>query len=276
MLFRSEQGRKVFVTGSNASILSSEIATSLTGRNKVLELMPFSFNEYLRFKNISTDLTRLSTGKRLQITGAFDKFMAEGGFPLAVKENDPELLTGYFQDIFYRDIIARYRLGRVDEIKQIGIYFLSDIAKKFSYSTLQKISAVKGLSSIKSYLTYYADSFLFYYLNKFDFSVKKQILNPRKVFAIDQGFIHKIGFNFSANKGRVLENIAFLELKRRKKEVYYFAGKGECDFVIKQGTLITQAIQVTFLLNNDTLEREVNGLLEAMKEYNLSDRKSVV
>ena len=266
-----EQGRKVFVTGSNASILSSEIATSLTGRNKVIELMPFSFNEYLRFNNISIDLKRLSSKKRVQITGAFDKFMAEGGFPLVVKENDAEILTGYFQDIFYRDIIARYRLGQVDEIKQIGIYFLSNIAKKFSYSTLQKISSVKSLSSIKNYLTYYSGSFLFYYLNKFDFSITKQILNPKKVFAIDQGFIHKIGFNFSANKGRVLENIVFLELKRRKKEVYYFEGKGECDFVVKQGTHIVQAVQVTYLLNNDNLKRETEGLFEAMATYNLTN-----
>lgn len=266
-----EQGRKVFVTGSNASILSSEIATSLTGRNKVMELMPFSFNEYLRFKNISIDLKRLSSKRRVQITGAFDRFMAEGGFPLVVKENDAEILTGYFQDIFYRDIIARYRLGQVDEIKQIGIYFLSNIAKKFSYSTLQKVSSVKSLSSIKNYLTYYSGSFLFYYLNKFDFSIKKQILNPKKVFAIDQGFIHKIGFNFSANKGRVLENIVFLELKRGKKEVYYFEGKGECDFVVKQGTQIVQAVQVTYLLNADNLKRETDGLLEAMTTYRLTN-----
>jgi predicted AAA+ superfamily ATPase len=266
-----EQGRKVFVTGSNASILSSEIATSLTGRNKVIELMPFSFREYLRFKNISLDVKRLSSKKRVQITGAFDKFMVEGGFPLVVQENDAEILTAYFKDIFYRDIIARYRLGQVDEIKQIGIYFLSNVAKKFSYSTLQKISSVKSLSSIKNYLTYYSGSFLFYYLNKFDFSIKKQILNPKKVFAIDQGFIHKIGFNFSANKGRVLENIVFLELKRRKKEVYYFEGKGECDFVVKQGTHIVQAVQVTYLLNNDNLKRETDGLLEAMTTHHLTN-----
>ena len=265
-----EQGRKIFVTGSNASILSSEIATSLTGRNKVLELMPFSFNEYLRFKNIPAGVEHLSTKKRLQITGAFDAFMSEGGFPLAVRENDPEILTGYFQDILYRDIVARYRLSRVEEIKQIGIYFLSNIAKKFSYTTLQKVSSVKSLSSIKQYLDYYAGAYLFYYLNKFDFSLKKQTLNPRKVFTVDQGFVHRIGFNFSANKGRVLENIVFLELKRRKKEIYYYSGKGECDFAIKQGLHITEAVQVTYLLNNENLERETGGLLEAMKNYGLS------
>ncbi|VAW30678.1 Uncharacterized ATPase, AAA superfamily [hydrothermal vent metagenome] len=266
-----EQGRKIFVTGSNASILSSEIATSLTGRNKVLELMPFSFNEYLRFKNIAAGVEHLSTKKRLQITAAFDAFIPEGGFPLAVRENDPEILTGYFQDILYRDIVARYRLSRVEEIKQIGIYFLSNIAKKFSYATLQKVSSVKSLSSVKRYLDYYAGAYLFYYLNKFDFSLKKQTLNPRKVFTVDQGFVHRIGFNFSANKGRVLENIVFLELKRRKKEIYYYSGKGECDFVIKQGLHITEAVQVTYLLNNENLERETGGLFEAMKAYDLSN-----
>ena len=188
---------------------------------------------------------------------------------MAVRENDPELLTGYFQDILYRDIIARYRLSRVEEIKQIGIYFLSNIAKKFSYTTLQKVSSVKSLSSVKQYLDYYAGAYLFYYLNKFDFSLKKQTLNPRKVFTVDQGFVHRIGFNFSANKGRVLENIVFLELKRRKKEIFYYSGKGECDFVIKQGLHITEAVQVTYLLNNENFERETGGLLEAMKTYGL-------
>lgn len=266
-----EQGRKIFITGSNASILSSEIATSLTGRNKVLELMPFSFNEYLRFKKIDARISRLSTGQRLQITSAFDRFLSEGGFPLVIKENDPEILAGYFQDILYRDIIARYRLSQVDEIKQIGVYFLSNIAKKFSYSTLQKTASIKSLSSIKSYLGYYAHSYLFYYLNKFDYSIKKQTLNPRKVFAIDQGFIYRIGFNFSSNKGRVLENIVFLELKRRKKEPYYFSGKRECDFVIQQGNHIKQAIQVTWVLSNENIEREIGGLQEAMTEYHLSN-----
>ena len=268
-----EQGRKIFITGSNASILSSEIASSLTGRNKVLELMPFSFSEYLRFKKTGNLPAQLSTKQRLQITAAFEQYIIVGGFPLMVKENDPEILNSYFKDILYRDIIARYRLSQVDEIKQIGIYFFSNIAKLFSYSTLQKISSVKSLSSIKNYLSYYSHSYLFYYLSKFDYSLKKQTYNPRKVFAIDQGFIHRIGFNFSANKGRILENIVFLELKRRKKEIYYFTGKGECDFVVKQGLHITDAIQVTYLLNNENLEREVGGLQEVKDQFNLSNVK---
>jgi len=266
-----EQGRKIFITGSNASILSSDIATSLTGRNKTLELLPFSFNEYLRYKKIGYDIKRLNTKEKTRIISAFNSFLKTGGFPLVIKEDDLEILDAYFKDILYRDIIARYRLSQVDEIKQIGLYFLANSSKIFSYSTLQKISGVKSLSSIKNYLGYYAQSYLFFYLKKFDFSIKKQTLNPKKVYAIDQGFIYRIGFSFSADKGRVLENIVFLELLRRRKEIYYYSGKKECDFVLKKGMEITGAIQVTFNLNKENIEREINGLKEAVEKYHLKE-----
>jgi len=264
-----EQGRKIYVTGSNASILSSEISSSLTGRNITLELFPFSFNEYVRFKNHKFQLDRLSSKDKSKLIADFNYFFQYGGFPLVIKEDDLEILDPYFKDILYRDIIARYRLSQVDEIKQIGLYFLGNSSKTFSYATLQKISGVKSTSSIKDYLYYYAQSYLFFYLKKFDYSVKKQILNPKKVYSIDQGFINRIGFNFSTNKGRILENIVYLELLRNKKEVYFYSGKGECDFVIKQGIDITQAIQVTYNLNKENADREIAGLVEAMKEFDL-------
>lgn len=264
-----EQGRKIFVTGSNATILSSEISTSLTGRNKILELFPFSFSEYLRFKNLSFDVNRLSTKLRSKLLGEFDYYFQKGGFPLVIKENDLEILDAYFKDILYRDIVARFRLSQVDELKQMGLYFCANTSKLFSYSTLQKVSGVKSLSTVKDYLSYYAQSYLFFYLSKFDYSVKKQILNPKKVYSIDQGFINRIGFNFTENKGRVLENIVFLELLRRKKEVYYYSSKGECDFVVKEALIITQAIQVCYFLNKENFDRETAGLLQAMNEFNL-------
>lgn len=265
-----EQGRKVFVTGSNASILSSEISSSLTGRNKTLELLPFSFNEYIRYKKIDFNKDKLTSKEKSKLIREFNHYFKIGGFPLVIIEDDIEILNSYFQDILYRDIIARYRLSQVDEIKQIGLYFLANSSKLFSYSTLQKISGVKSLSSIKDYLNYYSQSFLFFYLRKFDYSVQKQILNSKKVYSIDQGFVNRIGFSFSANKGRILENIVFLELVRRKKDVFYFSDKGECDFVIKQGINITEAIQVTYNLNIENFDREVKGLTAAMKEFNLN------
>jgi len=264
-----EQGAKIYVTGSNANLLSSEISTSLTGRNKIIELFPFSFNEYLRFTGNKYNLSRITTKSKSLLVKEFNTYFEKGGFPLVVKENDIELINSYFQDILYRDIISRYRLTQVNEIKQIGLYFSANVGKLFSYATLQKISGVKSLSSIKDYLYYYAQSYMFFYLKKFDYSVKKQIMNPKKVFTIDPGFANRIGFNFSENKGRILENIVFLELLRRGKEVFYHSSKNECDFVIKEGLEIVEAIQVSYMINVSNEQREYAGLQEAMQTYKL-------
>ncbi len=264
-----EQGRKVFVTGSNAKLLSSDISASLTGRNRLIELYPFSFSEYLRFTGSSYDLNRLTSKSKSLLLKDFNKYFDTGGFPLVVKEDDMELINAYFQDILYRDIISRYRLTMVNEIRQIGLYFASNIGKLFSYSTLKEISGVKSLSSIKDYLYYYEQSYLYFYLKKYDYSVKKQIMNPKKVYTVDHSFAHRLGFNFSENKGRILENIVYIELLRRGKEVYYHSGKKECDFVVKKGLNVTEAIQVVFQLNIHNHEREYQGLEEAMTVHNL-------
>jgi predicted AAA+ superfamily ATPase len=264
-----EQGIKIFVTGSNAKLLSSEISTSLTGRNKLIELFPFSFSEYLRFIGHKYDMNRITSKSKSLLLKDFNHYFETGGFPIVVKENDTELINTYFQDILYRDIISRYRLTQVSEIKQIGLYFASNIGKLFSYSTLQQISGIRSISSIKNYLYYYEQTYLYFYLKKFDYSVKKQIMNPKKVYTIDPAFAIRLGFNFSENKGRILENIVFLELLRRGKEVYYSTGKKECDFVIKEGLNIVEAIQVSYDVNVSNFEREYQGLQEAMDMYKL-------
>ena len=264
-----EQGVKIFVTGSNAKLLSSEISTSLTGRNKLIELFTFSFSECLLFQGRKYDIDRLTSKSRALLQKDFNTYMQTGGFPLVVKENDTELVNGYFQDILYRDIISRYRLTQVNEIKQIGLYFASNIGKLFSYSTLQSISGVKSLSSIKDYLSYYELSYLFSYLKKFDYSVKKQIMNSKKVYTADHAFAARLGFNFSENKGRILENIVYTELLRRDCEVYYYSGNNECDFLIKKGLTIVNAIQVVDQLDRTNYEREYRGLQEAMQTYRI-------
>lgn len=264
-----EQGIKIFVSGSNAKLLSSEISSSLTGRNKLIELFPFSFSEYLRFIDSNHDTNQTTPKSKALLIKNFNRYMETGGFPLVVKENDTELLNTYFQDILYRDIISRYRLTQINEIKQIGLYFASNIGKLFSYATLQQIAGVKSLSSIKDYLYYYEQTYLFFYLRKFDFSVKKQIMNPKKVYTIDQGFANRLGFNFSKNKGRLLENVVFLELHRRGKEVFYYSDKFECDFLIREALEIVEAIQVVYQLEASNFEREFRGLTEAMSAYNI-------
>lgn len=264
-----ESGIKVFVTGSNGLLLSSEISTSITGRNKTIQLFTFSFHEFLRLKGSQYNPDLLTSTEKSLLIRDFNSYFSTSGFPLVIMEGDLEFINSYFQDILYRDIIARYRLSQVNEIKQIGLYFASNVGKLFSYSTLQSIAGVKSLSSIKDYLFYYEQSFLFFYLKKFDYSVKKQIMNPKKVYAIDQGFIHRLGFSFSENKGRILENILLLQLLRSGKDIYYHSGKYECDFLIKEGIKVAEAIQVTYLLDHSNYEREVSGLQEAMATYSI-------
>jgi uncharacterized protein len=271
-----EQGIKIFVTGSNAKLLSSEISTSLTGRNKMIELFPFSFSEFLHFIGNDYNLDHLTPKSKSLLLKDFNYYFEYGGFPLVVKENDIEIINSYFQDILYRDIISRYRLTQVNEIKQIGLYFTSNIGKLFSYSTLQSISGIKSLNSIKDYLWYFEQSYLFFYLKKFDYSVKKQIMNPKKVYAIDPAFVHRLGFNFTENKGRILENIVFLELLRRGKEVYYHAGKNECDFLVRKGLEVVEAIQVTYQLDAANWDREYRGLTDAVNTYHLRSGKLLI
>jgi uncharacterized protein len=264
-----EQGRKVFVTGSNARLLSSEISTSLTGRTKVLELFPFSFSEYLRFIGHTYDFHKLSNRQLSLLKNDLNTYLFHGGFPIVVKENDLELINGWFQDILYRDIVARYRLSSVAEVKQIALFLVSNIGKIFSYATLQNISGIKSVSSVKDFLHYFESSFLFFYLRKFDYSVKKQIMNSRKVYTIDNAVACRLGFRFSENIGRLLENMVFIELKRRNKEVFYHSGKYECDFIIRENINSIQAIQVSYELNKMNIKREISGLTEAMQLFNI-------
>lgn len=266
-----EKGHKIFITGSNAALLSSEIATSLTGRNKVLHLYPFSFSEYLLYKGRDHDQEHLTTRDQALLMHDCAHYLESGGFPLVVKENDIELLDDYFRDILYRDIIARYGLTRTNEIRQMALYLASNIGKHFSYRTLQKVSGLKSTNSVKDYLSYFEQSYLFFYVNRFAYSLKKQLVHPKKVYAIDPGFANRLGFRFTEDKGRLLENVIYLELLRRKKEVFFHSGDNlECDFIVRQGIAIKQAIQVTWTLNSKTRPRELKGLTDAMTEYALT------
>ena len=265
-----EKGIKIFVTGSNARLLSSEIATTLTGRNLVIKLFPFSFNEFLKIRNVKENLKLLSTEAKSKIKRLFTEYSQLGGFPLVVKERNPRLLVSYYQDILYRDIIARYSLHQVEEIRMLGSFLASNPGCLMSYRKLKDMCGLKSLSTLKSYLYYFEQTFLFFFVKKYDFSVKKQIMNPSKIYLVDVGLHNKIGFKFSSNYGKLLENIVFLTLIRNDNEVYYHKGKNECDFVIKNGLKIVSAIQVTASLDNpDTYKREIDGLLDAMNYYNL-------
>ena len=261
---------KVFVTGSNSSLLSSEISTFLTGRNKVIKLYPFSFKEFLLFKKIKIDYQ--TTDERRIISQAFNEYFEKGGFPLVIINDDLSLSKQYFEDILNKDIIKRYGIKKVKELKDLILYLFSNVSKTYSYSTLKQISSIKSLSMINNYIEHLKNVFVASTINKFDYSIKKQRVSSSKFYVLDNSFLKTVAFNFSENTGKRLENLVFIELVRREVKVYYHLKKNECDFIIKEGLNITKAIQVCLILDNIvTKKREIDGLCEALKEYNLKE-----
>lgn len=271
-----ESGHKLFITGSNATLLSSEIATSLTGRNKVLELFPFSFAEYIDFIHHKYDPDLLNTRQKSLLIKDLNTYLECGGFPLVIKENDPELIDSLFSDILYRDIVARYNITQVDQIKAMSFYLFSNVGKIFSYSTLKDVAGLKSVNSVSTYLQYLERTYLLNYLRKYDSLVKKQLKSSRKVYTVDTALANRLGFRFSENKGRLLENVVFVELKRRGEDVYYYSGRNECDFLIKDKIHIVEALQVAWQLNHENVKRELSGLQEVMAEYSIAKGTVIV
>ncbi len=268
---RIKDKNPIFITGSNSKLLSKEISTVLTGRSISISLYPFSFREFLDARKINIKNWKLDLKVQSVLRREFSEFLMSGGFPKVVVDNDKRLLRENFENILYRDIVKRFNANLEKPIKEISVYLLSNISNELGARALSRIIQIKNLSTVKSVLDTFEKAFLFFFINKFDFSVKKQIQNPRKIYCIDNGFATEVGFKFSENKGKVLENLIFIELKRKGDEIYYFSEKGECDFIIRQGAKITKAIQVCYELNETNKEREINGLAEAMEKFKLKE-----
>lgn len=268
---RIKEKHPILVTGSNSKLLSKEISTVLTGRSISKSLYPFSFREFLVAKQV--DILQWATDLSLQarIRKKFSEYLTNGGVPLSMADGEGSVLPELYENIIYRDIVKRFNKNLEKPVKEISLYLLSNISRGASLRSFSTISGITNLSTVKSVIDSFENAFLFFFISKFDFSVKKQLFNPRKVYCIDTGFVTRIGFRFSEDKGRILENIVFLELKRREKDIYYFSDKRECDFVVRQGARITEAIQVCQELNQENESREIGGLLGAMEKFKLNE-----
>lgn len=264
---------KVYVTGSNASMLSRELGTHLTGRYYQQELFPFSFAEYLAYteKEIPQK-SFFSTEEKVQLHSDFIRYFSKGGFPAYLQSGNSQYLKSLYESILYRDVMVRNGLTNEKEILELVHFLASNTSKLFSYNSLTKVIGVKNATTVKSYLSFLENTYLLFLVNKYDFSVKKQIQNPKKIYFIDLGIVRELGFHHSEDNGRLLENLVFIELKRRGKEVYYHSQKHECDFVIKEKNRIVEAIQVSWSVYNPTTrEREIEGLVEALASYKLKE-----
>tara|TARA_Y100000310_G_scaffold316691_1_gene368725 strand:+ start:179 stop:1402 length:1224 start_codon:yes stop_codon:yes gene_type:complete len=254
-----DKKEKVILTGSNASLLSRELGTKLTGRHLDFLLFPFSYKEFLRFFNQTAS------------EESYEVYLFKGGFPEYLRESDPTVLNELLNDVIMRDIVNRFRIRNSSLLKKIAIYLISHIGKEFSFNSLKKIFQIKSVQTAIDYISFFEDSYILFTVPRFSYSYKKQQVNPKKVYSIDNGFSYANSISFSKDKGKMLENSIFLYLRKKYKEIFYFQEKNECDFVFKEKDKIIGVIQSCYELNSENQDREIQGLLEALKKFKLKE-----
>lgn len=254
-----DKKERILITGSNAALLSKELGTKLTGRHLQIEMFPFSFKEFLKMKN-----------KKPSVED-FDEYLHNGGFPEYLKKKNPEILHELLYDIIAKDIAVRFGIKNTSILNKIIIYLISNVGKEFSYNSIKRIFSIKSVQSVINYISYFENAYLIFTIPRFSYSYKQQQVNPKKVYSIDNGFSYSNSVSFSKDKGKMLENVVFLALRRKFKNIFYFKENNECDFVVKQKDKITYALQVCFDLNEENKKREIYGLLNALKEFELKE-----
>ena len=261
-----DMGFKFYITGSNASLLSKELGTRLTGRYVPIELFPFSFKEYLDFRaEEMPDLTRMTTVQHARLQNLLQAYSESGGIPGVLKYPELPLLRTLYDDVLYRDIATRYRLDDVTAIRELAFYLISNPTSLISFNKLKDQFRLGSVNTIKNYVSYMENSWLIFTLNVYDYSVKRQQIAAKKIYCIDTGLVSKVGFGFSPNTGKLLENLVFLAIRRTTQDIYYFSSPGgyEVDFYLPESH---QLIQVTQNMNNaSTREREVRALQDAIQ-----------
>jgi len=250
-----EEAMKFIVTGSNASLLSSELSTLLTGRNLQFEVFPFNLAEFLRLKDEdvfqSSDLKEIYENNYLKkdtLRHYISHILQYGTFPeiLQIDEEMREpILKEYYKDILYRDIVPRFEVRHANKLEEVAYYLLSNISNAVSYYKMGNLIGVHD-STIKDYLSYFEKSYFSFQIHKFAYSLKEQIRNPKKVYFIDCGLRNAVSFRFSEDIGRLMENLVFIDLRRRGKDIFYWKNKNKVDFVIKKGLEIIELIQVCY------------------------------
>jgi predicted AAA+ superfamily ATPase len=253
-----DKGFQIFISGSNASMLSRELGTHLTGRHLQLELFPFSFGEYLKLKSLEENAEN------------FLLYLHNGGFPEYLQSEEEDYLRSLAKDIVIRDIAVRRNIKNDHLLMRLLTFLMSNTGKEFSYNNISKLLEIKSVRTTIDYCDYLKESYLIDFLPRFSFSIKQQQMNPQKIYAIDTAMAKSISLSLSEDSGRKLENVVFLMLKRFSIELLYFKDeKSECDFIVKKGNQICMAVQVCWQITSENLEREINGLKKAMNTLSL-------
>lgn len=267
--------QKVFITGSNAKLLSREIATALRGRTITFEIYPLSFVEFVNI--VSSGLNAHSSADRATLANLFERFMRQGGFPELVKQKDDlkdKILQEYFNVMVLRDLIERYQISQATILKYFCKRIIGASAGEFSvnkiYNELKSQGYQVSKDTLYSYQDYVETVYLNRFISKYSHSIVKAESSQKKTYVIDQGLGAALDYKLSQDKGRLLETTVALELLKQGKQIAYQQNSSECDFVVIEKGRVTEAIQVTAeFVDTQTKEREVKGLVSACQKFDL-------
>lgn len=265
------RGKNLIITGSNAKMLSSEMATVLTGRYLQIEMLPFSLEETMSWKNISTDREEQAA----QAIMLADDYMRNGGYPETIPSRSitKSYLSTLFDSILLKDVAQRHKVRNTNELYNLATYLLSNFCNPISANELAGELGMSSVATTKKFCDYLNEPYLFFYLPRFNNKLKLMNKAPKKIYVVDNGFVQSTAFNLSENLGRLLENQVFVELLRRGyipgQTLFYYRTRNdkEIDFVTRKGAKVEQLIQVCYDMTSDkTRKRELDALVEAAEE----------
>ncbi len=265
------RGKNLIITGSNAKMLSSEMATVLTGRYLQIEMLPFSLEETMSWKNISTDREEQAA----QAIMLADDYMRNGGYPETIPSRSitKSYLSTLFDSILLKDVAQRHKVRNTNDLYNLATYLLSNFCNPISANELAGELGMSSVATTKKFCDYLNEPYLFFYLPRFNNKLKLMNKAPKKVYVVDNGFVQSTAFNLSENLGRLLENQVFVELLRRGyipgQTLFYYCTRNdkEIDFVTRKGAKVEQLIQVCYDMTSEkTRKRELDALVEAAAE----------
>lgn len=265
------RGKNLIITGSNANMLGSEMATVLTGRYVQIEMLPFSLDETMRWKNISLDREEQAA----QAIMLADDYMRNGGYPetIPARSITKSYLSTLFDSILLKDVAQRHKVRNTSDLYNLATYLLSNFCNPISANELAGELGLASVATTKKFCDYLNEPYLFFYLPRFNNKLKLMNKAPKKVYVVDNGFVQSTAFNLSENLGRLLENQVFVELLRRGyipgQTLFYYRTRNdkEIDFVTRKGAKVEQLIQICYDMTSEkTRKRELDALVEAAEE----------
>ncbi len=265
----NDDGCKFYITGSNARLLSKELGTKLTGRHLDMVVSPFSFREFLKLKGFHFETSMIyKTETRAEIKKYFREYLTKGGMPEYLLYNDIEILTRVYEDIVIKDIVVRYKIENTAALRELYQYLITNNSNKFSFNSIKNMLHFGSVNTIKRYISYLEEAHFAKVISKFDYSLKKQLINEKKLYVLDNGFISAVSAKLTKDNGWLLENLVFNVLKTSFK-IYYHSHTKECDFVLLDNKKINSVVQVSWEINDHNKKREFDGLTDAMDRFKL-------